>query len=539
MKYGLSFVVSFLFIGNAVAGEYAGPSITGDFSADASQYCLEDDTLIPFPNYKNPKVQAAAKVLSGVADISYYLYPGPLRAYGLDSKGFAYKGQKNKKDPRIPKTIKYNAHNFLTVLCGEFRDRPTMIDAKLGWVKNLYKLPTKPQIKKIDYTQSIWEQTSAHSYAPYLAYSQALYQARREKVDEFDVDGIEETLENPVPAQTVCETNYIIGQVIANSKDADFPGLKEHESELKKFSEKNCTPNDEDYYYDFRGDSNFKPNSPESNGMIWYSTSIANQCQTPTRAKSSAKGITDAECKAYFSKPFANRWNAARAGLATWLFRDTKHDSVFSSEGQSVYILPQIGKLNSPFPFQIDGTKYSNYLDGWNQSASWTRSDLGFNQYMGQNAKGGETKYSNFVLAYKRLRDAVNRHTDWYSSGYDDGMGTVKDQAYSPFVASSYEMSASDGFTAPGATVQSPSDGRKHWMFVFRVHKDNWYNIERLSAGHPVDFDRMWFDETTFGTNELAKSERAWDRLGTALEHELDSIIYLHNITVGGGVQAE
>ena len=41
----------------------------------------------------------------------------------------------------------------------------------------------------------------------------------------------------------------------------------------------------------------------------------------------------------------------------------------------------------------------------------------------------------------------------------------------------------------------------------------------------------MWFDETSFGTTGLAKNEHAWDRLGTAMEGEYDSIVYLHNIT--------
>ena len=47
------------------------------------------------------------------------------------------------------------------------------------------------------------------------------------------------------------------------------------------------------------------------------------------------------------------------------------------------------------------------------------------------------------------------------------------------------------------------------------------------------------FDETSIGTNGLANSERALDRLGTALEGEMDSIIYLHNIRTNGSVDAK
>ena len=52
----------------------------------------------------------------------------------------------------------------------------------------------------------------------------------------------------------------------------------------------------------------------------------------------------------------------------------------------------------------------------------------------------------------------------------------------------------------------------------------------------PFDFNRHWFDETSLGTNGLADSEHALDRLGTALEGEMDSILYLHNLTTGGEV---
>ena len=159
---------------------------------------------------------------------------------------------------------------------------------------------------------------------------------------------------------------------------------------------------------------------------------------------------------------------------------------------------------------------------------------MGFNTIVGFG-----TKKPNRELAFERLRDSVNRHTDWYASGYDDGSTPLREQAYSPFVASSYEMSASDAFTAPGATVKSPADGCKHWMFVFKLKKDKWYNAQSIVEKKPIDFNYHWLDETSLGTNYLADSEHAFDRLGTALEGEMDVILYLHNITVGGTVDAQ
>lgn len=507
---------------------YTGPGKPATKTANATlwkKYCVgdPDGADAPKPKYTNAKVKEAADILSKqVAPLSFYFYTGPVRAYGLDSKA--------KSPPEgTPKGVTVQANIFLTVLCGEFRDRATMVEAKLNWVQNLYKLPVTKQKKEVDYNKSIWSQFSAHSYLPYLEFSKALYDERKEKAGTVDItSGIE--LDKPVVGQTVCETKYIIGEYIA--KGDEFPGLKEFEAGLKKFT--HCTADDKAHYYDFRGDSNFKPNSPESNGMIWYSSSITNHCKTTDSAKDKIK---DEDCVNYFTSPFKSRWNAARAGLATWLFHAQKHTETFQSEGEKVIIHPQINKFDSPFSFTIEDKEYKDFLSEWTaaKKKNMDSPDIGFNAVTGLGGKGKV----DFKLAYARLMSMVNRHTDWYSSAYDDGMGMARDQAYSPFVASSYEMSASDGFTSPGATVNSPSDGKKHWMFVFKIPKENWYTSMDIKNEKGVNFDTMWFDETTLGTNDLAKTERAWDRLGTALETELDSIIYLHNITEDGDVEAD
>jgi hypothetical protein len=73
-------------------------------------------------------------------------------------------------------------------------------------------------------------------------------------------------------------------------------------------------------------------------------------------------------------------------------------------------------------------------------------------------------------------------------------------------------------------------------MYVFKIHKDNWYTPESINAGTPIDFDKQWYDETAFGDSSLANSEKAMDSVGTALEPELDSILYLQNICSSGAV---
>ncbi|MGZ5279714.1 MAG: hypothetical protein ACXWC9_07225, partial [Pseudobdellovibrionaceae bacterium] len=387
------------------------------------------------------------------------------------------------------------------------------------------------------------------------------------------------------------------------------PHFKVYQAQYKKF-QKQCSEDDLTHFYDFRGDSNFKPNSPESNGMIWFSSSIGNSC-TRVNGKMVLKDkvkdkFKDPDiCEKYFSSPFAYRWSAARAGLSTWLMHDSKHDQVYANSNSNVTVVPNETPMKGPFAYQFreraeilrefyspimknakgEPVKWSNgqeevltgadlekamaeeeaakadyevykknFLDkqaskppivdindlipDWtnNRDQFWSQADIGYNTIVKFN---GDKNGGNKELAYERLRDAVNRHTDWYASAYDDGLGTVRDQAYSPFVASSYEMSASNGFTQPGSTVSSPADGCKHWMFVFKLKLDQWYNTKSIMDQRPVNFNINWFDETSLGTNGLADGERALDRLGTALEGEMDSILYLHNLDTGGQVQKD
>jgi hypothetical protein len=493
-----------------VLADYQGP-MQADPRPNAeiySKYCTgnPDSTEIPSPIYSNELVQAATQRLNVVAPLSFYFYSGIKRAYQLVKADGSYVDA----PADAPKGTTPEAHAFLVQLCGEFRDRASMIEAKLRWTTKLNKMPAQKQ-QAFDPKQNPWTQMTAESYSPYISFSRQLFDARQE-------------LTSSKPYTMAGESRYIFSEFV--SKKAKFPGLDKYNKGLEPFAQAHCSIDDRNDYYDFRGDSNFKPNSPEANGMIWYAKTISGQCKNPSEAKADAK-ITSEDCQRYFRAPFKARWNAARAGLAAWLWRDRSLDPTFASTHSLVTIIPHLESTIRPFDFEAGGvtSKFESSLS----PGDFQSPDLGLNKLTAGNPD----------LMYSLLRDAVNRHTDWYASGYKDGVGIDATQAYSPFVASSYEMSASDGFTMPGVTVNSPSDGHKHWMFVFRIKGKNWYNSKSVKDGRAVDFDTDWFDETSLGNNGLADSERAWDRLGTALEGDLDSILYLHNLDTGGSVKSD
>jgi hypothetical protein len=520
-----------------------------DNEARWSKYCSADGGAasadIPTPNYKNALVKAAVNNFKSVAPNSLYPYPAILFAYGL-------------KEPKnVPKDVKPEAHVFLTYLCGEFRDRATMVEAKLKWLGNFNKLGNvdQPAIKADD-KANVWTKMSAHSYAKFLAFSRDLWAARQAEIGTVKMGSYNEPAS--VQGMTVCQTKYIFNEISKVSKDSQknvFKDLKSFNKDFDSYSAK-CSKADLEDYYDFRGDSNFKPNSPEGNGMIWYANHIASNCKTTKKAKDAPAGtvtndrnvVTDDVCEDYFKNPFRRRWQAARAGLASWMMHAKDYDPQFKDDYSGIVIWPHRltdeASTLTPFAYKVpaDGgfsEPLLAWVDGYTDS-SWDKADLNFNSI----AKLGTDK-ADAGFTFERLRDAVNRHTNWYQSKWDDGLGqknSFKDQAYSPFVASSYEPSESDQFTFCGITVPCPPDGFKHWMFVFRVKGKNWYRNDNVAmngeTAQKVDFSNNWFDETSLGTTGLADKEHAWDRMGTALEDELEggAILYLHNISDSGEV---
>lgn len=532
-----------------------------------NSYCdwKGDISVIPAANYSNAHVIRAAEILSQVDDEDFYFYSAIKNFY----KAQAAAGPQTLTNAQGESfTVKSNARLFLTQLCGEFRDRPEMIQAKVQWVKNMVR-PGMEKQQLVNYQQllkenkSIWSVLAGDSYKKYLEFSNALFSARAQeaKRDTAAHRSIKELLgedaEGVVKPNTICETKYIIGEYVAKGRsfsDLDsyqdgYLGKTGHTKNAFVNDDTKCSQADRDYVYNFRGDANFKHYSPESNGMIWHALSIARFCSSPTKATGKDEDIEDEDCADYFSKPFLSRYNAARSGLAAWLIYAKSYQADFQNQSTPAIMLPKFNKKIGQYAFNMQVASGA-VVD---TDIKLKDSTLQFNEMFG--IGGIIAGKKDLKGAYNRLRDAVNRHTNWYKSAYRNDLGTPKmkleivepataekpdekDKAYSPFVASSYEMSKSDAFAGCGYTVPCSADVQPHkaWMFVFKVHKNNWYSTNSLARREPVDFDKYWLDETSFGTDRLADAERAFDRLGTAVDDEFADIIYLKNLSPGSSM---
>jgi hypothetical protein len=528
--------------------QYPGPA-GGEMSPTAKQnlfskYCVGqyDSTDIPQPNYNDADVRAAVKQMSSVADTSFFFYGPVLRVYGLGTKD----GWADPPATALPGVSK-GTHAFLVQLCAEFRDRPTMISEKVNWLKRLYK-PQYVDQTPIDPSKNIWSQMTAKSYNVLLQFTSTLWSAKQSQLqaaNQLQIQVGKYSVDMPVEPASVCETKYMLTTIGRPEYSGDEGQMKLQTDVLgtlssnystfqvayNQFAQVNCSQDDLNSVYDYRGDGNFKHNSPESNGMLWTVNSIASHCKDPAHARAGDQFVTDQDCQNYFRNPFRSRWATARAGLATWLFRDKKYDDVFGNPSAKVVVYQDLKGLSQPFAFGLPSQtadKLTDMIPTWlsNLSSYYVRGDMGFNDVVGLNTGAYDVN-----LAYERLRDAVNRHTNWYQSAFDDGMGYKMEQVYSPYVASSHVMAASNGFA-------SGRDGRHAWMFIFKVKKSNIRDTSTVLKGMPVDFDMNWFDETSLGTDAgvFAKNERALDRLGTPIEGEFDSILYLHNVEGDDGL---
>lgn len=556
-----------------------------------SKYCQgkwADPTVIPKPNYSNKLIiNRVVRKMMMVDPRSYYLYPDVVRTYGLGT-GKELFTPANK----LPNGVSKETNAFLVYLCGEFRDRPRLIEEKLNWIAKIQKLPLQKSkhLKDFDTKANIWSQMTAEDYSTWLRVLENIFSLKeiaakgQKQYEDEPATGINDPeikknyaqFKNPktgethlvepaVEAFSLCEMKYIIHKLVVSAEpDESMPTkvseLKTYRDSIAHYSKKNCTKEENEYVYDFRGDSNFKPNSPESNAMIWAGNTIAKMCKSPGKAREKVSvkmadgsqktfNLTDEDCLEYYKKPFETRWKKARQGLMTWVLHPRESEAsdifrVYSNTKSLLVIYPNSpilwveGEDSGPVSFGFNvlkpGEKISSKSSFLKEfSANYEEylhsEDFGFNEIFGLGKNNANT-----FEPYERLRFMVDRHTDWYKSGYDDERGRQITQAYSPLVASSYEPSKSDAFIACGYTVACVGDNpdtRKQWMFIFKIHKDNWYRTTDAAAGKQINFSKMWFDETSFGETELANEENAFDRLGTPLEGEYDSILYVHNIS--------
>jgi hypothetical protein len=316
----------------------------------------------------------------------------------------------------------------------------------------------------------------------------------------------------------------------------------QYETAFAAYRTNECSSEDLAYMYNFRGHVNLQPLWLESNAFI-HNSRRARGAEISTSARDS------------YMRPFASRYHAARKAWATYLFHnDSDHNAMIAASesggGPILYITDQDSDGDGLSDYRLfsqqgcgdQGVGLSvpsqncNMVDwttAWNaptttgHSASWNPS------WWGQPDMGFMTAFSTFQQRMSRFNQALDRHTNWGPTGYymldASTPGDTSPRffgAYSPIVAASYDVSASDFFVRRDyPSTDSFEQGRAKWLFVMRFPVSSYYDAADLAAGKPMDFDSNYFNETALSNDYY--DERALDHWGYIEGAETYAQVYL------------
>ncbi len=475
--------------------------------------------------WEHPEVQAAmAAMAHGYRSIfSYVEWRIP---YGLENERTG-----------TPEEIRAKkARNFIRVLCGEHRDFPALIGAKLRHIAATTVVAGPEELQEPDLSDNLFAQLTYPAYVKLVRVMRRIYDARKRTGarDGYHYGygayaGTSRRVDHSVPPWTHCEMKFIF----ANYLTADAPSWIDpsaYESNYAAFRQSTCSEDDLAWMYNFRGHVNFQPLWLESNGFVHNSR----------RARGMERSRGD---RSYYLRPFATRHLMARKAWATYLlYPEADHAAMIQASerggGPILYIEdrdedgdglldyrlfseePGCGDQGVGLPIPSRNCNMVSWEQAWYTQPtrehlsswdpqSWIQPDLGF-----------LAAVTTFEERMARFNQALDRHTNWGPTGYymiaasDEGDRSPRFLgAYSPIVAASYEVSKSDFFVRRDyPSTDEFEQGRAKWLFVMRFRAEDYYDEEDLRTGRPMNFERHYFNETSLSNDYY--DEHALDHWG-------------------------
>ena len=300
---------------------------------------------IPYPNYKNVEILKAVEKLNYISNSqeansdTFWLYSDIEKVYNLCTGT----KKKNNTCPEINVNgliVQQNTHNFLTILCGEFRDNVTLLEAKLKWVQNINIV--KNQKQTYDSNKGVWEQLTGMGYNNLVKLSATIYYLKYNLLGD-NGDSYKMVDQHSVDALTTCEYRYILKQYITKEQPIGYSenDLIKYEKGFQKFfNTSECSEDEKTHYNEFRGDGNFKPQSLESNAFIWNTRIFSQNCKT-TKQANPGSVLTDEQCENYFKHPFSSRYNLAKEGMYRLFFYPKKLDSIMEQSSVDIVFMTE------------------------------------------------------------------------------------------------------------------------------------------------------------------------------------------------------
>lgn len=514
------------------------PDLTTPVQYD-NEWCSYGDTVpyVKSVNWSHPDVQAAmAAITPGFRSV--FSYTEWRVAYDLETD--------NQADETAQAIAK--ARNFMRVICGEHRDYPDMIAAKLAVIGQHTSMAGPGELTSVDHSQNLFDQLTYPAYVKLVNVMGTMHTHRSQagSLDGYHY-GFQQfghgsrRVDHSVPPVTHCEMRFIFDNyLLAGSPSWVNP--TQYEADYATYQANQCTSEDLAYMYNFRGHVNFQPLWLESNAFV-HNSRRARGAQISTGASDS------------YLRPFATRYDKARQLLAMYLFHsDADHQQLIEASegggGPILYVTDRDQDANGVADYRLfsqqgcgdQGVGLSvpsqncNMVDwsvAWNTAdtlghtpswspADWSTEDMGF-----------MTAFGSFQERMSRFNQALDRHTNWGPTGYymleASTPGDTSPRfygAYSPFVAASYDVSASDFFVRRDyPSTHSFEQGKAKWLHVMRFPASSYYDEVAMANGEPIDFDTMYFNETSLSNDYY--DERALDHFGYIEGAEMYAQVYL------------
>jgi len=517
-----------------------------------NEFCTYSDEIpyVASVSWSHPKIRAAMRRL-GPGWRSMYTYYDWRVPYGLESDtSGSEEEQRNAK-----------VRNFIRVLCGEYRDYPEMLEAKLDAIGQRQYYGGKDEVAEFDLDADLFGQLTVPAYERMTQVMGTMHSYRQQQLADAN-DGFHygfgehghgsRRVEHSVAPWTHCEMKFMFSRfmiagaprVTSFGSDSDTQvSAATYEAQYADFRAASCTADDLDWMYNFRGHNNYKPLWLESNAYMWNSR----------RAR---KAEQNRDVNDYYLRPFASRHHRSRQALGAYLFYPQEHhaDLIRASEGGGgpiLYVTDQDtdGNLLADYRLFADddgcgdqGVGSTNPSSNCNM-VSWARaaaqqqttgSVAGWDRSLwGLPDMGMFQVFGSFEERMARFNQALDRHTNWGPTSYYMIDASLPDAAadqikmigaYSPVVACSYDISASDFFARRDFVSNGYESGQLKWMFVMKFRASDYYDEADLRDGRPMDFGRDYFNETSM-SNDYYR-ERALDHFGFIPPGDIHAIVY-------------
>ena len=492
-----------------------------------NEWCVYGDSppYVREVRWEHPDVQAALRAIGPGYRSTF--------TYGEWRVGYALENDRDGTPEEITAAI---ARNFIRVLCGELRDYPEMLGARLEAIAGATHYAGPRELASVSPNENLFTQLTFPAYERMVRTMREVH-AYRQSNRTGSRDGYNygfgafghgsRRVDNSVPPWTHCEMRFMFERYM--TAGAPAPDGASYEAEYDAYRATECTDEDLAWMYNFRGHVNFQPLWLESNAFVFNSR----------RARGAEISRRD---RSYYLRPFATRWHAARQAMGTYLFYpDGDHaEMIRASEGGGgpiLYITDQdtdengladyrlfddlgCGDMGVGLPVPSQNCNMVSWEEAWHTPSTTGHASAWDPEWWDQPDMGFMRAFTTFEERMARFNQALDRHTNWGPTGYYmlDASDPEDESprfygAYSPIVAASYDVSASDFFVRRDYPTTDPFErGRAKWLFVVKFRADDYYDEADMAAGRDIDFDRHFFNETSLSNDYY--HERALDHWG-------------------------